>query len=144
MLRSSTNTWVPLQQEVRCLQSYFYLLQVRYGTMVAIDMKIAEQQYYLQLPSLCLPLVVEEAIRTSQLSKTDPLLIRFASNKDNIMVSYQRRPKLRLIDTGGLDWMFLADRFEEQSLKGFTHSEKEGLVTIVLPLLQHQQTFAAA
>jgi hypothetical protein len=48
------------------------------------------------------------------------------------------------METEGLNWSFLTDRFAEQKLTGFSFSETDAQVRIVLPLLQPQLTFAAA
>ena len=144
MLRSRSHTWVSVQQELQCLQSYFYLHTVRYGQMLAFRNEIAPHHKAWQLPSLTLSLIVEEAIRTNRFSKTEPLVIRVRSEKDKLVIHYQHKPKPRLMETEGLNWAFLTDKFEEESLGGFSCTEEKGMITIVLPLLQPQETFAAA
>lgn len=144
MLRSRSHTWVSLQQELQCLQSYFYLHTVRYGTMLQFVNETSHRHADWQLPSLSLPLIVEEAIRTSRFSKTEPLVIRLRSEKDKVVLTYAQKPKTRLIETDGLNWNFLTDKFDEQCLTGFSHTVEEGFHSIALPLLQPHQTFAAA
>lgn len=144
MLRSRSFSWTSLQQELQCLQSYFYLHHVRYGQALLFQNEIDPQHEEWQLPSLSLSLIAEEAIRTSRFSKSEPLVIRLASAGDRLVLTYAYRPKTRIIDTEGLNWAFLSDKFAEQSLAGFTCSKTEGEMRIVLPLLQPHDTFAAA
>lgn len=143
MLRSRSHTWVPLQQELYFLQSYFYLYTVRYGSRIIFQNKINTEQQELQVPSLSLHLVVEEAVRSTQFSKTDPLVICLASKENNVVVTHAYKPKHRLMDIGSLDWNLLSDRFAGQNLAGFTHTHRNGTVIIVLPLLQNQEVVAA-
>lgn len=136
MLRSRSHTWVPLQQELQCLQSYFYLHTVRYGSMLAFECEIDPQHSDWQLPSLTLSLIAEEAIRTSRFSRAEPLRLRLSSEEDRLVLAYGHKPKPRLMETEGLNWTFLSDKFVEQDLTGFTCTKTNGNIRIVLPLLE--------
>ncbi len=144
MLRSRSHTWVPLQQEIQFFQSYFHLLTVRYGRMLAFENQTSPQYADWQIPSLSLQLIMEEAIRTSQYSKSKPLAIQLSTQEARLVITYYCQPKHRLVVTEGLEWTFFSDRFAEQNLTGFTRTENKGTITIALPLLQPHQTIAAA
>ncbi|HEU4902866.1 MAG TPA: histidine kinase, partial [Flavisolibacter sp.] len=144
MLRSGSHTWVPLQQELQCLQSYFYLHNVRFGSVLAFEYNLEPLHHDWQLPSLSLSLIAEEAIRTSRFSKTDPLVIRLASDGNRLVMTYPFKHKPRVIETEGLNWSFLADKFTEQDLHGFSLIQTEKEITVELPLLQPHQSFVAA
>lgn len=144
MLRSRTLPWVTLQQELFCLHSYFYLLHVRYGGMVVFENETNPEHLEWLLPSLSLPLIVEEAIRTNQFSKIQPLVIRLTSREDRVVLSYRHKLKRRLLETEGLNWTFLTDKFSEQNLSGFERNIVNEMVNITLPLLKALPTFAVA
>ena len=144
MLRSRDEAMATLQQELQCLESYFYLLKVRYGSKVVFENKTVAGKATWLLPSLTLPLIVEEAIRTSQFSKTQPLVIRLTSEENRVVIAYHRLPKQRLLEAEAFDWRFLTNRFDEHKLEGFTNTEAAGMVSITLPLLQPIPSFAAA
>lgn len=143
MLRSRTHTWVPLQQELRCIASYFYLLTVRHGSKVSFKNGTDSQQAQWQIPSLSLALMMEEAVRTSRFSREEPLVIRLSSQGDNLVLTYPHQPKQRLLETGSLDWGVLSDRFAEHGLTGFARTETKGTITVTLPLLSTSETVAA-
>ena len=144
MLRSRNYTWVSVQQELHCLHSYFYLHTVRFGQMLVFQNEIASHHKAWQLPSLTLSLIVEEAIRTNRFSKAEPLVIRVRSEGDKLVLTCQHKPKPRLMETQGLNWTLLTDKFDEQELAGFSRTVKKGMLTVALPLLHPHETFAAA
>jgi hypothetical protein len=144
MLRSRSHAWVPLQQELDSFRSYFYLFHIRYGSMMQLENAIDLQWKQWQIPSLGLHLVVEEAVRTSQFAKEAPLVFQLKTQGQAIVLTYRHQPKLRLIETEGLNWNFISDRFAEQGLSGFTRNENNGMITITFPLLQPLETFATA
>jgi hypothetical protein len=144
MLRSGSHTWVPLQQELQCLQSYFYLHNVRFGSALAFETNLDPLHHAWQLPSLSLSLIAEEAIRTSRFSKTDPLVIRLSSEEDRLVMTYPFNPKPRVMETEGLNWNFLSGKFTEQDLPGFSVTQTDSETTVELPLLQPHQPLVAA
>lgn len=144
MLRSGSHTWVPLQQELQCLRSYFYLHNVRFGCALVFETSLDPLHHDWQLPSLSLSLIAEEAIRTSRFSKADPLVIRLSSDDDKLVMIYPFSPKTRIIDTDGLNWDFLSGKFTEQELTGFSYTQTAREVIVELPLLKPHQSFIAA
>jgi LytS/YehU family sensor histidine kinase len=144
MLRSRSHGWVPLQQELQCLESYIYLHTIRYPNKLTFQTDIELSQHDWQLPSLCLSLIAEEAIRTSRFSKDEPLVIRLTSATGKLVLTYPYKPKPRLMETEGLNWSFLSDKFAEQALTGFACTKTNGNITVLLPLLQPHETAAVA
>jgi hypothetical protein len=136
MLRSRHQSWASLQQELQCLESYMYLHGVRYGSMLRFEQNISQTQLAHQVPALSLSLIAEEAIRTSQFSKAEPLVISLFSEDDHLVLSYGHKPKYRLIESEGLNWAFLSDRYAEEGLAGFSCSKKADTIMVLLPLLQ--------
>ncbi|MDQ3279434.1 MAG: histidine kinase [Bacteroidota bacterium] len=143
MLRSRNHSWATIQQELQCLDSYFYLHTVRYGSMLSFEKNIEVGSLDWQIPSLSLSLIAEEAIRTSRFSKTEPLLIQLASAEGTLVLTYSHRPKTRLMEPEGLNWTFLSDRYAEEGVTGFACSRANGAITVTLPLLQTAETFTA-
>ncbi|HEY1021306.1 MAG TPA: histidine kinase [Flavisolibacter sp.] len=134
MLRSRHHSWATLHQELQCLESYMYLHRVRYGGLLQFEKKIDPLQREHRIPALSLSLIAEEAIRTNRFSKEEPLVITLFSEKDQLVLSYGHKPKYRLIESEGLNWTFLWDRYAEEGLTGFSCSKKEDSITVTLPL----------
>ncbi len=144
MLRSRHHSWASLHLELQCLQSYIYLHTVRYGSMLRFKQEIDEAQLGSQIPALSLSLIAEEAIRTNQFSKAEPLVIRLFSEEKQLVLSYNHKPKHRLLEPEGLNWAFLSDRYSEEGLTGFSCCKHNNTIIVSLPLLQTDQIPTAA
>lgn len=136
MLRSRHHSWATLQLELQCLQSYMYLHKVRYGSLLRYEQSISKTGLESRIPALSLSLIAEEAIRTSQFSKAEPLVIKLSSEKEQLVLSYGHKPKYRLLESEGLNWTFLSDRYAEEGLSGFSCSKIDNTIIVSLPLLQ--------
>lgn len=135
MLRSRHHSWATLQQELQCLESYMYLHRVRYGSLLQYEKTIDPVQREYRIPALSLSLIAEEAIRTSRFSKDEPLVLSLVSENEKLIFSYGHKPKYKLLESEGLNWTFLSDRYAEEGLTGFSCSKRDHNIIVSLPLL---------
>jgi len=64
-----------LKEELEILQTYKYLLEIRYQDAVHLDVNIPENTFQLKVPPLSLQLLVENAIKHNLVSDKNPLSI---------------------------------------------------------------------
>jgi two-component system, LytTR family, sensor kinase len=98
---------VPLREELRFIQSFFQLLQMRYGSGIALQMPPDghEWEEYL-LPPLTLQLLVENAVKHNVHSKSQPLQIVIALTEGHhleVRNNLQRKPVKPVSHKIGLD-----------------------------------------
>lgn len=100
-----------IKDELDFLESYCYLQKIRYGDNLVINKHIdAECLDYYLLP-LSLQLLVENAIKHNEISKTNPLNIRIVSNGNYITVSNNLKPKFNNNDSLGIGLKNLKERY---------------------------------
>lgn len=86
LLRNNETILTSLEQELQFLQSYYRLLQIRFGTAINMIVRIDDQHLHFQIPPLTLQLLVENAVKHNQYSRDLPLTIQLYSDKDNKLV----------------------------------------------------------
>jgi two-component system, LytTR family, sensor kinase len=127
---------VELKIEVAFIRSYAYLLTMRFGEKVAINIDIADlvlTQH--RIPPHTLQLLVENAVKHNQMSATAPLTIDIYNDAGFIIVDNNIMPRAEAIDSTYLGLQNIIERFRLLSGKQVTvHSSAENF-SVRIPLL---------
>lgn len=144
MLRSDDEQLVPLQTELKFIDSYAHLLDKRYGQSLQIHTNIEDADKDKLIPPLSLQVLIENAFIQNSMRKTEPLIITICSGgNDEIVVRNTRRPKAvsNAIDfEAGLDNLVLTYRLLNAGNVVIQDDEKQR--SIFLPLLKHKGEYA--
>jgi two-component system, LytTR family, sensor kinase len=87
VLDSRNSELLTLREELLFMESYLYLLQIRFDTSLKIDMEIDEPSKNLMLPPLALQMLIENAIKHNEVSEEFPLKIQVKIVNNKIEVS---------------------------------------------------------
>jgi PAS domain S-box-containing protein len=102
VLENKDNEWVDLHTELRFLDAYIFLLNIRFVDKIQVKIDIPEEKKtYLIIP-LAMQLLIENAIKHNIMTKSEPLKIDIfidGQNYLNIVNNLQERPS-QLISTG--------------------------------------------
>jgi LytS/YehU family sensor histidine kinase len=138
MLRGDDEQLVPLQTEIKFLQSYIHLLERRFGQSLQVEMKIRDEDKNKLIPPLSLQVLIENAFTQNSMSKAEPLLIRICSDGNNeVVVRNNRNPKMvsNAIDfEAGLD--NLVTKYRLLNAADVVIKDEERQRSIFLPLLE--------
>jgi two-component system, LytTR family, sensor kinase len=86
LLRNNDTELTPLSQELKFIQSYYHLLQTRYGKAIVMEMNIDSDYEELMIPPLTLQLLIENAVKHNRIQKEKPLKIELSSAPGNKLV----------------------------------------------------------
>ncbi|GEM_PF-160438 len=92
VLNSREKDLVPLSEELLFLESYNYLLKIRFGEKLRITTCIDSNIQGLVVP-MSLQLLVENAVKHNEVSEKFPLEIKIKSNNGYLEVENARKPK---------------------------------------------------
>ncbi|HMV10670.1 MAG TPA: histidine kinase [Cyclobacteriaceae bacterium] len=126
---------VPLEEELRFVESYLYLQQIRFGDKLRVENKLEGLSGL--IPPLALQILVENAIKHNVISEDDPLTIKMYVQDNEVVVenNFQKKTRLTEGSTGiGLD--NISKRYEFLSNKRITILETPSSFLVKLPLLQ--------
>ncbi len=86
MLNYHDRQLIPLDAELELVESYGYLMSVRYEKAMEISVDVDEAMYGMEVPPLSVQMLVENAIKHNQLSYKNPLKIEIYSQDGYLFV----------------------------------------------------------
>ena len=101
ILQSGDRNLVSVQEELKFLESYTYLIETRYRDRFSIDIQIEEDLLEEQIPPLALQLLVENAVKHNEISESNPLKVDIYSKEASIFVENPLRPRTTLAEGTG-------------------------------------------
>ena len=95
ILKSVNHSLITLAEELNIVSDYKYIMEIRFEKSLTIDIDIPEKYLGTKIPTLCLQLLVENAIKHNMISDTKPLKVEiYINNQDYIVVAnnYNEKP----------------------------------------------------
>lgn len=127
---------VALADEVQFVQSYIWLLRIRYKTALQTTIHIDARCECAQLPPLTLQILLDDIIQHNTLKPDKPLHIQISTTPDRwLRISHNRQPRTILVDTRlpGLDTVI--NRYRTVSLDMPVLENHPEEASILLPLV---------
>src|SRR5690606_1460619 len=84
---------VSLGEELEVVNSYLFLIMMRYESNIIVETNIQSNYHYYHIPPLALQTLIENAIKHNVISKKYPLTIRIAVSQDRLVVTNTLREK---------------------------------------------------
>ncbi|MDF2188407.1 sensor histidine kinase [Paraflavitalea sp. CAU 1676] len=124
--------------ELRFVDSYFQLLQTRYGEGIQLQVEPDARYTNWLLPSLSLQLLIENAVKHNIVSKTQPLLIRLYFRDSRLIVTNNLQRRMAKMPSSKIGLRNIQLKYALLQYPSFTLTETEGAFTVSLPLLPEQ------
>jgi two-component system LytT family sensor kinase len=125
ILQTHSRDHVSLEEELKFLEAYTYLMKVRHENALTIDIEINPISHQYSVPIFALQLLVENCIKHNIVSNSKPLLINiFQKDELTITVSNNLQPKQSLIDSEGVGLSNLLERYKLMGIEKGLEIEK--------------------
>lgn len=85
ILDSTTENLISLEKELNIVETYKYLMEIRYEDALKIDINLTDNQKARMLPPLSLQLLVENAVKHNLISEEKPLYIEIYSDDNDYL-----------------------------------------------------------
>lgn len=113
IIQSGKNSMTTLREEILFLESYKYLLEIRYEGKLFIDVEIPEEYMERTLPTLTLQPLVENAVKHNTITRSKPLHVTLTTKGDNLFISNPIQPKIDASESGtGIGLKNVASRYK--------------------------------
>lgn len=87
LLVNSKKNLITLEEELKFLNSYLFLIKKRIGEGVVFEIEIAQENLQKRLPPLSLQLLIENALKHNRTLKDNPLKIKvYTTDQDELIV----------------------------------------------------------
>jgi LytS/YehU family sensor histidine kinase len=139
LLDTKDQELVPLHDELTFIQSYTYLLQIRFDASISFKIDVHPTTLHLLLPPMAVQLLVENVIKHNEISSTQPLTIHIHTiNNTAIQVSnnLQLRSNNEISSNTGLK--NISDRYSYFTTTPIDVVNDLKTFAVTLPLLHAQ------
>lgn len=102
LLRSKSEDLIPLYEELDFIETYMYLIHVRFENHILFRNRVSGSMKNRMLPPLTLQMLVENAIKHNLISEGIPLEIELVEGNDSsLIVRNSLHPKMASLKDGG-------------------------------------------
>lgn len=137
ILQSDKKGLISLEEELQFVDSFRYLMEIRYANKLTFDIQVDTACSRLRIPVLSLLPLIDNIIMHNQIDRDYPMTVRIVSNASNeIVVSNPIHPKLTTADTNGTGLKNLSNRFWLMAGKTIRIDDKNQIFTVYLPLIE--------
>jgi len=135
LLDNKSNELISLEEELKFISSYAYLLNIRYSPNLIIDMQISEENKKLLLPPLTIQLLLENAIKHNVISNEAPLNISLKSDGDNLIISNKINQRLSKEPSSKTGLKNIKVRYSYFTDREVMINDQNELFEVTIPLL---------
>lgn len=130
------NNQIPLSEDIKLAEAYVYLLSMRFGGLVNLQIDGAVPSGA-GLPPMTLLVLIENAVKHNVITSNAPLLIlvEYHAATCELVVSNNLQPKSET-GKGGIGLRNLDERFKRLAGKGVSVACTEGRFVVSIPLMK--------
>ncbi|WP_206667089.1 sensor histidine kinase [Seonamhaeicola maritimus] len=134
ILQSGSEDLVALEEELKFLESYIYLIKTRYRDRFSVEIDVDNRILTETMPALALQLLVENAVKHNEISVSNPLLVKVYSNNDFIVIENKIKPRTTFVDSTGNGLVNLDKRYQMLKKKSIIISNNNQKFKVKLPI----------
>ena len=135
VIQNGQNTLSTVADELQFIDSYRYLLEVRYADKLFFEIDIDPSYMERQMPSLALQPLIENAVKHNAITRSKPLTISIFTRDGAIVVSNPVIPKIEAEVSTGIGLQNLSSRWQMITEKDIEVIRTENTFEVRLPLI---------
>lgn len=134
ILDSREKETVPVSEELETLRAYLFLMDIRFGAALQVRISIPDNVRG-QIAPLTLQMLVENALKHNEISKSNPLYIDIFTEEDAwVVVRNNLAPKNILPDSTGIGLANIQAQYQMLSDKTVLITDHDGFFTVKVPV----------
>ncbi len=135
IVRNLNVNLIDLRDELKFIDSYFYLMKLRHGDGIKVNIDNSLRSSGYKIPPASLQLLVENAIKHNAFSPEQPLIIDIRAENDYLIVRNLKRPLERPAESTGIGQSNIANRYALLSSKEIRIENSDHFYSVSIPLL---------
>jgi len=138
ILQSDKKTVVKLNEEMEFLNTYRYMLQVKYDKKLKFNLSIDERFKDYMVPVLSLLPVIENVTKHNEVSNMFPMEIFISVTADTnyLLIRHQKRERFDSVQSVGSGLENLSTRYKLLVNKEIVVEDKDNFFSVYLPLVK--------
>ena len=138
MLTHSQKNLIALADEVRFVEGYVYLLQLRHSQL-SLKTDLASDQVAWYVPPMAIQLLVENAVKHNEVSRQKPLQITISQVGDTLEISNPIQEKRTKADGAGMGLKNLTERYRIIADRPVHIDKRDDVFYVIIPLVKNQE-----
>ena len=126
---------IPLEEELRFLKSYTFLLQERFADNLQVNIRVPESAKQLKVVPLSMQMLFENAIKHNIISSARPLKIEVTVEQDRLHVRNNLQRKQQVMSSTGLGLENIKNRYRYFTDAPVQVEESKERFEVSMPLL---------
>ncbi|WP_300596437.1 histidine kinase [Niabella sp.] len=135
LLRANETELTTLDEELRFIDSYFDLLQTRFGKGVRLVKNIKDTDLQALLPPLTLQLLIENAVKHNIVSRSAPLLIEINTTGTGLMVRNNLQKKALKVESGKVGLSNISEKYRLLNKSKIEITDGDGFFSVKIPFI---------
>ena len=136
-LQSNEKQLVTLKEEMEFMESYLFLIRMRFDTNLTVNTRINENLALHKLPPLTIQTLVENAIKHNEISKRKPLIINILTTEnESLTVVNEIQKKFTDEEGTGIGLTNLSKQFQLLIDKDITITRENNRFSVEVPLIK--------
>lgn len=141
ILRTRQTDLTTVEEELRMIDSYIYLLKIRFADAVDFNISVTDDDRQKAIPPLSIQMLIENVLKHNIASKSKPILISISSNsRGSIIISNNLQPKIiEPQKTIGSGINNIKSRYDFYSDQAVLIEQTDSEYAVHLPLLEIEE-----
>jgi len=127
---------VSLNDELQFVESYFFLIKLRFNKNVTLSQNIKDKLMNYKIPPLALQILIENAIKHNEISKRNSLEISVFTNDEHLVVKNNINKKYSPEPGAGVGLVNLSNQYRILAGKEILIKNDESTFVVEIPLLK--------
>ncbi|WP_224995774.1 sensor histidine kinase [Cesiribacter sp. SM1] len=128
-----------LQQELEVVDSFFHLMQVRFGDRIRLEKTVNQKCLQQKIPAMALQLLVENALKHNVASTSTPVVIRIEAHPEGIAVENNITRPPQDLKSGKVGLRNLQERYQHLSAKNVVVTQNSESFKVQLPYITNSK-----
>lgn len=134
-LQDNSSHTVSLEEEMAFVNSYIYILKMRYEDNLDFDIQYHPSAMHRRLPPMAIQMLIENAIKHNEISNRKSLLIHIHATENKVTVSNRLQPKLTNDFSTQIGLDNLSKRYQLLFKQDIEVRTENYCFTVILPLV---------
>lgn len=126
---------IPLRDELRLVDTYFFLEQRRFGDRIALETHVTRAALDALVPPLTVQLLVENALKHNRATDEEPLVVRITADGDQLSVINPFRPREQAVKSTGFGIESIGQRFAAITTRAVSIGREKDTFAARIPLI---------
>ena len=123
---------VSISEEIKNLEAYIFLMKIRFGESLKVEMDIDTDG---KIAPLTLQMLVENAFKHNEVSKMHPLSINLFNDNNFIVIKNNIQKKNNVADSTGVGLENIKARYKSLSQEAVVVNDNDGFFVVKVPIV---------